>query len=137
MKKTVVLFLAILYVVVCSGFTTYTHLCQGVEQAISFSDYNKVDQDNCGFCKSIHKTSDEEKCCKEISKNFKLNVKTALPKSIDFSAKFLGDALPHRFFAAVFEVVATVESVPYFNFQSHTIPLPSNPLYIFYCVYRI
>lgn len=137
MKKTVVFFLTILYIVVCSGFTTYTHLCQGVEQAVSFYDSSREEQGKCGFCISDKEVSSKEDCCKEVPKNFKLNVKTALPKLVDFSAKFLGDALPHRFFGAVFEVLVSAESVPFFNYQSYSIPLPSNPLYIFYCVYRI
>ncbi|MBW3520052.1 hypothetical protein [Flavobacterium sp. NKUCC04_CG] len=137
MKKTTVFFLAILYLVVCSGFTTYTHLCQGVEQNISFSDSSRDVLGKCGFCLADEMSSSDKDCCKEVAKNFKLNVKTSLPKLLDFSAKFLGDALPHRFFGAVFEVVAVKEKVPFFNYQSYTVPLPSNPLYIFHCVYRI
>lgn len=122
--------------VVSSGFTTYSHLCKGVTQNITLHQENNPTAENCPHCIKNNKKHHKD-CCKKAQQEFKLNEKTVLAKQLDVSHKYLGEAVPHRFFGAVFEPAVTVETTATPKFVYHSKPLPANPLYIFYCVYRI
>lgn len=124
-----------LYVGTSSGFTAYVHLCNGVQQQLSLSAQKG---DNCKHCSS-NKTSSahDGSCCTEEQKHYKLEEQSPLVKQWDFPNKWVGDAIPHRFFGHVFEEAQFLDSNPATFYSPASDRLRGNPLYIFHCTYLI
>jgi hypothetical protein len=139
MNRVFVLFLTFLYLVLSSGFTTSTHFCEGIKQKTTlFNSHNKNEQ--CPVCaaKNKNKTQQQKKdCCKHQTELVKIAEKAQQISQQHFTSGFAGDALPHRFFGAVFETYIRPAAHQQPLYTSSSIPIRSNPLYIFHCVYRI
>jgi hypothetical protein len=133
MKKTFIIFLSFLYLVLSCGFTTNTHFCKGIKQETSFViNHDKEKQcPKCAF-KKLQKT---KKCCEHKTQLIKLTEKVQLAKTDNLAAKFFGDAF--RFYENLFEYNFPQTALRRTIKTTFFIPIRSNPLYIFYCVYRI
>lgn len=134
MKKALLILLSVFYLVLSSGFTTITHFCKGIKQETSiFKDTPKGK--TCPKCvaKNQQKTKD---CCKHKTQFHKITEKVQQKTPNDLALKFLGTALPFRFYETVFRSYLTKADKPKYSISTF-IPTRNNPLYIFYCVYRI
>lgn len=135
MKKTFIIFLSFLYLVLSCGFTTNTHFCKGVKQETSFViSHDKEKQ--CPKC-AFKKQQKTKNCCKHKTQLLKFTEKVQLNKIDNFAFNFFGVALPFRFYEAVFEYNFLHAPLHKTINVASFITTRNNPLYIFYCVYRI
>ena len=140
MKKTIVIFLSMFYLVLSSGFTQYQHICK--EMAVNLYSLTSTEHQNsdkpCPICTSKEKGLQNKKkdCCEHKTKIVKVDEPVTKQVNSETSVKFLGDAVPYNMLGAVFNfsIVETEKSTTYF---SSTIPVRGNPLYILHCIYRI
>lgn len=137
MKRLIVLFLSMLYVVMSSGFTMYTHFCDGVKQGRGFSVNEQLPDRPCSICAAKKKQQKKKKgCCKHQSELVKVTDSAKKTTNQNFCLKVWGEAIPNRTLGAVFDIhfeneLNTVYTAP------ADIPTPGNPIYILNCVYRI
>lgn len=134
MKKAFFIFLSILYLVLSSGFTTINHFCKGVKQQTSFFADTKP-KNGCPIC-AEKKQQKSKDCCKHKAQQHKISEKVKQPTLTDLIQKFTWAVLPAEFYKTIFSVYfpeVNKPDTPVFAF----IPIRNNPLYIFYCVYRI
>ncbi len=134
MRKALLLLLSVFYLVLSSGFTTITHFCKGVPQETNlFGDIpvGKV----CPKCvaKKQQKSKD---CCKHKAQFHKATEKVQQTAPGDLVPKFFGIAVPFHFYETIFSSYSSKEKKTEYSFFPF-IPIRNNPLYIFYCVYRI
>lgn len=137
MKKLFVILFALLYTALASGFSTYQHICKGLVQQTSMTN-TQSDDSSCGFCSKKGNTVKEPKknCCKEKVEVVKVKSEVQNSSFKILKIAFFTDAILHRYFGAVYEVVATVKD----NFTTYTYYLykvKAVPLYIKNCVYRL
>lgn len=121
-----------------SGFTMYTHFCKGKKQGIAF--YNGDQSDSpCPICAGKNKELKNKKkgCCRHEAKVFKTDDLTKNDQGFKFVLKFWGDAIPNRTICALFDFLLLAKAPENPNNLSSKIPIRSNPLFIFHCVYRI
>lgn len=69
MKKSVILFIAILYLATASGMVMNIHYCMGKISSVNFGHDKDHDDGNCGKC-GMDKT--ENHCCKDETQYVKL-----------------------------------------------------------------
>ena len=140
MRKTFVILLSTIYLVLSMGFTKYIHQCK--QLALSSISLTKIDQQNsdkpCPNCANKEKglKFKKEGCCKFESKVVKLDTSIQKQKNSSGSVKFLGDFIPNEMLGAVFEI-PSFENLTFNHFSSSKVPVRGNPLYILHCVYRI
>jgi hypothetical protein len=140
MRKTFVIFFSLLYLVMASGFTSYSHICKGVTHETSlFSSADANSDQPCPTCVSKNKAQKVKKkgCCKHEAKVTKLKdtgVKKASSQAFSFES--FGEVILHRFFGAVFDPAIIAETGTVYSSPSD-VPIRRTPLYIFHCVYRI
>lgn len=134
MKKALLILLSVFYLVMSSGFTTITHFCKGVKQETSLfsgAHTGKI----CPKCaaKNLPKSKN---CCKHKTQLNKITEKAHQKVSNDLAFKFSELPLP----LSIHETILALR-LPQVNkahpFFTAFIPIRNNPLYIFYCVYRI
>lgn len=120
-----------------TGFTTYTHLCNGVGQQTFLTPQTAMPPGTCPHC-NADKTRDHNKdCCKQEQKVYKLEEKTPLLKQLDINYKGAGEGLVYRFFAYVFSAMLSPDEQSTRSLVSSFYPQLSNPRCIIYCVFRI
>lgn len=137
MKKIFVILFSFFYLVIASGFTTYTHICKGLVQQTSMNT-TLSSEGSCGFCSKtkISTSKTQENCCKEKVEVVKIksDVKASSFKVIKLNP--LSDAIFHRYIGAVFDTT-TIKQIPTIFFGLYHFKAKDIPLYIKYCVYRI
>ncbi|CAI2768354.1 conserved protein of unknown function [Flavobacterium collinsii] len=134
MRKALLILLSVFYLVLSSGFTTITHFCKGVQQETNlFGDIpvGKV----CPKCVAKNQQKSKD-CCKHKAQFHKVTEKVHQTAPSDLVPKFIGIALPIHFYDVVFGSYSPKVNKAEYSFSSF-IPIRNNPLYIFYCVYRI
>lgn len=142
MKKSLVIFLSLFYLVLASGFTQYSHLCKEMASKVySFTSTQDQNQDKpCPICSKKDKNLKDKKkgCCQHEAQFVKVDDSLKKQNSFDFSVKFLGDAIPNKMLGAVFDVgTILLKTEKSTNYPSSKVPIQGNPLYILHCVYRI
>ena len=142
MKKVFILFLSLIYLVLSSGFTQYSHFCKGTAtERISLTNTAHQDSDKpCPICSAKEKSLKDKKkdCCKHESKIIKVDDCVKKHNNFDFSVKFWGDAIPNKMLGTVFDFEPIVLDIEKNTAYSSTkVPILGNPLYILHCVYRI
>lgn len=138
MKRLFIIFLSLLYVVMSSGFTTYTHFCKGKQQGTALYNGDQFDGP-CPICLAKDKKLKEKKkgCCKHEAKAVKTDNLTKNDQSFKFASKLWGDTIPNRTIGALFDFPLITKDLENPNNLSSKIPIRSNPLFILHCVYRI
>lgn len=142
MKKIFIIFFTILYSVMASGFTHYSHWCKETG-IISHSFSNSLEEQKdkpCPICAAKEKGLNEPKkdCCKHDTKIVKVDNSVKKQSHFDFSVKFWGDAIPNKMLGTLFDFRAVETETPKsLLYTSTKIPIRDNPLYILHCVYRI
>lgn len=134
MKKALLILLSIFYLVLSSGFTTITHFCKGVKQETSIFK-NTLKGKGCPKCIAENQQKTKN-CCKHKAQFHKITEKVQQTAPNNLTPKFLATALPFHFYEIITRSYLTKVSKPEYFFSSF-IPTRNNPLYIFYCVYRI
>ena len=140
MKKTFVILLSLIYLVLASGFTQYSHLCKGMAtQSYSLTNEEHQNLDKpCPMCAAKEKSLKDKKkdCCEHETKLLKVDDSVKKQSNFDLSVTFWGDAIPNKMLGTVFDFssIETKKPTPYF---SSKVLFRDNPLYILYCVYRI
>lgn len=142
MKKSLVIFLSVFYLVLASGFTQYSHLCKEMASKMySFTNTQNQNQDKpCPICSKKDKDLKEKKkgCCQHEAQFVKVDDSVKKQNSFDFSVKFFGDAIPNKMLGAVFDVETILSDTEKNTYSySSKVPIQGNPLYILHCVYRI
>lgn len=136
MKKSFVIFLSMVYVLVSTGFTTSDHFCEGVKQETSFFSNSSKDK-ICQICaeKNQLKTK-KENCCKHETQlnKFDQSFSNKLQKQNVFK---LIEHLPFICIENIFILDFAIFEVYSGSFSNYNFPSRKNPLYIFHCVYRI
>ncbi len=137
MKRGLILFLAILYMVFSTGFTTYTHLCNGVGQQTFLTQQTATQPGTCPHCNTDKTRDHKENCCKQEQKVYKLEEKSPLLKQLDINYKETGEGVVYRFLAYAFSAILSSDqqSTPALISSLH--PRLSNPRCIVFCVFRI
>lgn len=138
MRKIFVIFLSLIYLVLSSGFTQYSHACK----AMAVKTYSLTHQNSdepCPICNSKKKDQNKKKegCCQHEAKVIKTDDSVTNYSQFDFSVKFWGDAIPNELLGAVFDFAFETETHKTHSYLSSKIPIRGNPLYILHCVYRI
>lgn len=142
MKKLLVIFLALCYLFLSSGFTRYAHMCNGMATELySLKNTGHQNSDKpCPICLDKKKDLKQKKkdCCRHEAKVVKVDAGVKKQNQFEASVKFFGDAIPNKMLGTVFDFLvlsnATRKHTPYL---SVLVPLRNNPLYMLYCVYRI
>jgi len=141
MKKAVVIFLSLLYLVLSSGFTQYKHFCKGTAvERISLTDTQQQNPDKpCPICTSKEKglSSKKKDCCKHQSQLVKVDNGIKKQSHFDFSIKFWGEAIPNKTLGALFDTTFVPTSEKQTAYIATKVPVRGNPLFILHCVYRI
>ncbi|WP_312554021.1 HYC_CC_PP family protein [Empedobacter brevis] len=142
MKKLLVIFFSLFYLVVASGFTQYTHLCKGAARTV-YSLTNTKDQNQnkpCPICSAKEKGLKKQKknCCEHLFKLIKVNDSVKKQNNYDFSVKFWNDVIPGKMLGTVFDL----ETTPLYihkndTYTSSKVPIQDTSIYILHCVYRI
>jgi hypothetical protein len=136
MKRLVVIFLSMLYVVMSSGFTMYTHFCNGIQQGKAFSVNEQPDRP-CNICVVKNKQQKKKKgCCKHKSELVKVTDSVKKTANQTVCLKVWGDVIPNKTLGAVFDINIESQLKTVYTTPSN-VPIPGNPIYILNCVYRI
>lgn len=139
MRQLFVILLSLLYLIMSSGFTQYTHECSGT--AIRLVSLSSSDNGNnpCSICQAKERGLKKAKkdCCKHGSETIKVDVTTSGNAISDLGFKLFAHIFPERMLGAVFDV--NIESEVLSNPLNYSTKPPqwSNPLYMLNCVYRI
>jgi hypothetical protein len=132
-KKVIIAFIAIIYMLVNVGFTVNVHYCMGEVDHISI---NESVSEHCGKC-GMH-TAESEGCCKDDFKLVKLTEDQKVkPLSFyDFAAKTFSEAkeLPNYSIAAILQPVIEPKTP---HFYTDTSPPKAYNLLAFYCTFLI
>lgn len=137
MKRAFILFLALLYMVFSTGFTTYTHLCNGVGQQTSLTQKTDMQPGTCQYCNANKTSNHSKQCCKQEQKVYKLEEKSPLFKQLDFNYKEAGNGLIYRFLEHAFNAMLSSEEQSVPSLMPSYYPQLSNPRCIIFCVFRI
>lgn len=140
MRKLFVILLSLLYLVLSSGFTQFSHECVGsAVRSVSLTSSSAVGDQPCPICIAKEKGLKKSKkdCCKHESKTLKVDVSTKGNSSSDYALKVFAHVFPERMLGALFDRSIEEDVVVNTNYYSTKVVPWSNPLYIFYCVYRI
>ncbi|MBL1409986.1 hypothetical protein [Sphingobacterium faecale] len=140
MRQLFVVLISLLYLLLSSGFTQFSHECKGAAvRLVSLTSSAAVGDQPCPICLGKEKNLKKSKkdCCKHASKTLKVDVSTSGSGHTDFAFKIFAHVFPERMLGALFD--RNVEGDFLFNAHYYSTKLVpwSNPLYIFYCVYRI
>ena len=140
MRKLFVIFLSLLYLVLSSGFTQFSHECVGSAiRSVSLTASTAIGDQPCPICLAKEKDLKKSKkdCCKHESKTLKVDVSTQGNGYFDYAFKIFAHVFPERMLGALFDLAIEGDIIANTNhYSTKTVPW-SNPLYIFYCVYRI
>lgn len=137
MKKTLVIFLSLIFLVISTGFTTSEHFCKGVKQETTFFLDSSKDK-NCPVCAAKKQyQAEKENCCKHESQLNKIDnsFSNKLQKQSDL--KLVGQDL--KLISLANTPVLDFNTTELFSgrFSNANLPLRKNALYIYHCVYRI
>ena len=137
MRKTLLLLLSTLILVLSSGFTTYSHICKGVVQYVG-TEQLLEEREGCSFCaqKGEQVADNLTNCCEQDTAVIKVKteVQDTTVKVVKFS--FFTEFILHNYFGAVFSIVP----FDLHQFTSNEAVFPilwKVPLYIKHCVYRL
>lgn len=139
MKKLFVIFLSALYLVLSSGFTQTTHVCTEMTSKQAESPI-PVSEASCALCGSEERgiETKETDCCTTEYQVIKVDESLKNQNNYNLSIKSWGEVIPNKLLSTVFDfALYGVESESKLSQLTSTISLQSNPLYIFYCIYRI
>lgn len=134
MKKALLILLSVFYLVMSSGFTTITHFCKGVKQETSLfsgAHTGKI----CPKCAAKNLPKNKN-CCKHKTQLNQITEKAHQKVVKDIAFKTLDLPVPVSIHETILGLLLPKVNKPHYFFSAF-IPLKSNPLYIFYCVYRI
>ncbi len=140
MKRLFVIFLSVFYLVLATGFTRYTHLCQGasVKQLTLYNTLQHADKP-CPICQEKNKQLVDKKkdCCKQEQEFVKVDDSAKNQSHSDFVVKLWGTVIANRMLGALFDP-AIIDAARKNNY-AHLARYPAwgNPLYILHCTYRI
>lgn len=142
MKKRFVLFFALCYLVLSSGYIQYAHACKAM--AVKLYSLTNTEHQNsdkpCPICSNQEKGLAEQKkdCCQYEAQLVKVDDSVKSQPQLDYSVKFWGDAIPNKMLGSVFDLpLITDDTKQSFLYFSSKVPVRGNPLYILNCVYRI
>lgn len=139
MKQLLVILLSLLYLVLSSGFTQFSHECAGSAVRLVSLSSSATGDSPCSICLSKEKSLKKSKkgCCKHDSKTLKVDVSTKGNSSSDYALKVFAHVFPERMLGALFDMSIEEDVAVNTKYYSTKVVPWSNPLYIFYCVYRI
>lgn len=141
MKRLFVIFLSLLYLVMATGFTQYTHVCKGTSlKQHSLTNTNLQSPDKpCPICVSKEKNlkGNKKGCCEHQSQIIKVDDVVKKQSGFDLSVKFWGEAIPDRMLGALFDFSLLSAERSKSTYLSASVPLRATPLYILHCSYRI
>lgn len=133
MKRFLVLFIALVYLAVSSGFTVHMHYCMGhfVSASLLAEDDGQHTCDRCGMEKKSGNS-----CCKDDYKVYKHNPDHAAAKTVILTFSSLVATLPPApiFPADAARPVYTTVQVPAAHGPPHP---PDLPIYLKVCSLRI
>lgn len=141
MKKLFVISFSLVYLVLSSGYTQYSHICKEIAvklYSLTNTEYYNSDKP-CPICSAREKDLKEKKkgCCEHEAKVIKTDDVIKKQSNFDLSVKFWGDAIPNKMLGTVFDFSVETETEKSTSYHSSKIPIRGNPLYILHCVYRI
>lgn len=142
MKKLFVLFFALCYLVLSSGYIQYSHACKGIAVKLySLTDTEHENSDKpCPICSGQEEGLTEQKkdCCQYEAQLVKVDDSVKSQFQFDYSVKFWGDAIPNKMLGSVFDLALVIDDTKQSSsYFSSKVPVRGNPLYILHCVYRI
>lgn len=143
MKKIIVIFLSVAYLVLSSGITQYQHICKGMAiklYSLTNTSYQDTGNKPCPICSAKEKGLKQKKkgCCEHKSKLVTVNENVKKHSVFSLSINFWGNAIPNKMLGTVFERISSIpEAGKSLHYFSYGIPIEGNPLYILHCVYRI
>lgn len=136
MKRSFVIFLSLMYLVVSTGFITSDHFCKGVKQETSFFSTPSKDK-VCPICATKRQLQNKnENCCKHQTQlnKFDDSFSNKLQKQNVFK---LLEHIPFICIENIPVLDFAIVELKSGNFSNPNFLLKKNPLYIYHCVYRI
>lgn len=128
MKRIFVLFIAMVYFAVSSGFTVHMHYCMGHFVDASFTDTDN-EQHECTHC-GMTKKKGGNGCCHDQHKIIKSDVDHSLAKQLEMPAPFSFTAILPVTDFPVYQAVFLSKPVAA-TFRAHAPPDPDDcPLFL-------
>lgn len=141
MKKIFVVFLSALYLVLSSGFTQTTHICKEMTpQYHEASTPLPLSGDPCPLCDSDEADMETRStdCCETEYQIIKVDDSLKNQHNYNLSIKSGAEAIPQKALGTIFDfTVYDTKSESNLSLLTSKVPIQSNPLYIFHCIYRI